>query len=377
MHTYRIYLSPPYMGEKEKKYLDDAYASNWIVPMGPYVDKFERAFEAYLGEGVHCAALASGTAGIHLGLRLAGVEQGDEVICSDLTFIASASPIIYQHAKPIFVDADPATWNMDLNVLEDLLRRKSRAGKAPKAIVAVHLYGIPLDMPELLRLCDHYGVKVIEDAAESLGSTIRGRATGTYGSIGIFSFNGNKIMTTSGGAMVCSADKNMISKVKYLATQARMPEPHYEHEDVGYNYRLSNLLAAVGLGQLETIEDRVKARRATYAFYREKLGGLPGIKFMPDFAYCRANNWLSCLTIDKKAFGVDREGVRLRLASKGIEARPVWKPMHLQPVFKACEYVGGSVGADIFADGLCLPSGTGMTMADKEEVVAEILASRS
>jgi pyridoxal phosphate-dependent aminotransferase EpsN len=367
MNPSRIYLSPPHMGADELMLVQDAFASNWIAPLGPHVDAFEREFAALVGAS-HAAALSSGTAALHLGLKLAGVKAGDEVLCSSLTFSASANPIAYEGARPVFVDSDEATWNLDPNLLEDFLRKRAAAGRVPRTLVLVHLYGQAADVAPIQALCERYGVTLVEDAAEALGATYRGRSPGTFGRCGIYSFNGNKIITTSGGGMLVSEDAELIKQARFLATQARDPAPHYQHSHIGYNYRLSNILAAVGRGQLRVLKDRVNARRAHCEAYRRLLGDLPGLTFMPEADYGRSTRWLICVQIDPAKFGADRETVRLALEADNIEARPVWKPLHLQPVFADCERVGGAVSERLFERGLCLPSGSSLTAAEIERV---------
>ena len=369
----RIYLSPPHMSGREQRYFQEAFDSNWIAPLGPQVDAFEREFAAAVG-APHALALASGTAALHLALQLHGVGPGDEVLVSTLTFAASANPVAYLGARPTFIDSEPASWNMDPGLLAETLAARARANRLPKAAVLVHLYGQSADVDPILDACRRYGVPLIEDAAEALGATYKGRAPGVFGQAGIYSFNGNKIITTSGGGMLVAADKALLDHARKLATQARDPAPHYEHSEIGYNYRMSNLLAAVGRGQLEALAERVDRKRRIFDFYRQALGDLPGVRFMPEAPWGRSTRWLTVLTIDPRQFGADREAVRLALEAERIEARPVWKPMHLQPVFRDCPSVGGAVAAQLFRDGLCLPSGTALTTADLERIVAVIRA---
>ncbi len=371
----RIYLSPPHMGDDERKLLLEAFDSNWIAPLGPHVDAFERELAAKVGVP-HAAALSSGTAALHLALRILGVGPGDEVIASTLTFSATVNPIVYQGATPVFVDADPASWNMDPALLEEELAACAKRGKLPKVVIAVDLYGQCADYDRIAAACARYDVPLVEDAAEALGATCRGRPAGSFGAMGVFSFNGNKIITTSGGGMLVSARKDWIDEARFLATQARDPAPHYQHSQLGFNYRLSNLLAAVGRGQLRVLDDRVARRRAINAAYRDLLGAVPGVSFMPEAPYGRANCWLTCVTIDPASFGATREDVRLRLERREIEARPVWKPMHLQPVFSGCRVRGGSVAQRLFDDGLGLPSGSSLSDAQVREITGEILAAR-
>lgn len=367
----RLYLSPPHMSGLEVEFVREAFESGWVAPLGPQVDAFEREFAEKVG-AKYALALSSGTAALHLALIHLGVGPGDEVVVSTLTFVASANPVVYQGARPVFVDSERISWNMDPNLLEDVLRRKARLGKRPKAVILVHLYGQAADIEAIKEICDRFGVPLIEDAAEALGATYRGRSPGTFGCAGIFSFNGNKIITTSGGGMLVSDDEQLIAHARKLATQAREPVPHYEHREIGYNYRLSNVLAGIGRGQLRVLDERVKRKREIFSLYQQLLGDLPGIEFMPEAPWGRSNRWLTVVTIDPERFGATREDVRLTLEAENIEARPVWKPMHLQPVYQGCEYVGRGVSDDLFAQGLCLPSGTQMTDEDVERVASVI-----
>lgn len=367
----RIYLSSPHMSGAEEAFVADAFASNWIAPLGPHVDAFEAEFAAAVGSP-HAAALSSGTAALHLALQLVGVAPGDEVLVSTLTFSATVNPIRYLGGTPVFIDSERASWNMDPALLEEALEARARAGRLPAAVVPVHLYGQTADLDRILAACDLHGVPVIEDAAEALGARYRDRTPGTLGRAGIFSFNGNKIITTSGGGMLVSADEALVRHARKLATQARDPAPHYQHSEIGYNYRMSNVLAAIGRGQLGVLEERVRARRANFEFYREALEHLPGIEFMPEAPWGLHTRWLTCLTIDPDAFGADREEVRLALEAEEIEARPLWKPMHRQPVFAGHPVVGGAVAEALFARGLCLPSGSNLTRDDLARV-AEVV----
>jgi len=364
----RLYLSPPHMGGNELAFVRAAFDSNWIAPLGPQVDAFEREFCALVG-APHAAALSSGTAALHLAVRLAGVRPGDEVFCSTLTFVASANPIVYQGASPVFVDSEPVSWNMDPALLAEEIERCARRGRAPRAVILVHLYGQCADIDPILEACERYGVVLIEDAAEALGATYKGIRPGTRGRMGIFSFNGNKIITTSGGGMLVSGDPAVIEEAKFLASQARDPGAHYEHSRLGFNYRMSNLLAAVGRGQLQVLDDRVRQRRRNFAYYKRELESIPGITFMPEADYGLATRWLSAILIDPAEFGATRESVRLALEAQDIESRPVWKPMHLQPLFRTARRVGGGVAERIFDRGLCLPSGSQMTEGDLGRVV--------
>ncbi len=366
-----ILLSTPHLGERELEFVREAFLTNWIAPVGPHLDAFEREFCQVIGVG-GAAAVSSGTAALHLALRLVGVEAGDEVFCSTLTFIASASPITYLGAKPVLIDSDRHSWNLDPQLFCETLDRRAKLGKLPKAVILVHLYGQSADIEPILKACDRYDIPLIEDAAEALGATYQGRSPGTFGKIGIFSFNGNKIITTSGGGMLVADDPDLVAKARFLATQARDPAPHYQHSEIGYNYRLSNVLAGIGRGQLLVLEERVAARRRNFETYQEAIGKLPGIEFMPEAAFGKSTRWLTCITIDPDLFGCDREQVRLALAAEQIEARPVWKPLHLQPAFADCEYIGGTVAEDLFDRGLCLPSGSNLTTQDLERVIRAI-----
>ncbi|MGB3649732.1 MAG: aminotransferase class I/II-fold pyridoxal phosphate-dependent enzyme [Rivularia sp. (in: cyanobacteria)] len=371
--TKQILLSTPHMGEQELKFVQEAFDTNWIAPVGPHINAFEEEFCQLTGAG-YAAAVTSGTAAIHLALRLLNVERGDEIFCSTLTFIASANPIIYQGAKPVFIDSDRTSWNMNPDLLQEALQKRAKIGKLPKAVMLVHLYGQCADIDPIVEICQKYNVPLIEDAAEALGASYKGRCPGTFGTIGIYSFNGNKIITTSGGGMLVSDDKELVEKARFLATQARDPAPHYQHSEIGYNYRLSNILAGVGRGQLQVLSERVEARRRNFEIYEKALGHLPGIEFMPEADFGRATRWLTCLTIDPQAFGADREELRLKLAERKIESRPVWKPLHMQPVFSGCESIGGAIAEDLFARGLCLPSGSNLTDEDLERVIEGIRA---
>jgi pyridoxal phosphate-dependent aminotransferase EpsN len=369
----RIYLSPPHLSGRERELLIDALDSNWIAPLGPHVDAFEREFATAVGMP-HAAALSSGTAALHLALQLLEVGPGDEVLCSDLTFAASANAISYLGAKPVFIDADAASWNMDPDLLREELEIGAAEGRPPpKAVITVDLYGQSADHDPILAACEEFDVPVIEDAAEALGATYRGASVGRFGRFGVFSFNGNKIITTSGGGMLVSEDGDAVARARFLASQARDPAPHYEHSVIGYNYRLSNLLAAVGRAQLSALNERVAARRRIFDDYREHLAAVPGLDFMPEAEYGRATHWLTCLTIDPTLFGRDREAVRRALDKVDIEARPLWKPMHLQPVFRDCRVRGGAVGEGLFERGLCLPSGSSLTPEDLDRIVQVIL----
>ncbi len=364
----RIYLSPPHMSGLEWQFIQKAFESGWVAPLGPQVDAFEREFADYVGVK-HALALSSGTAAIHLALIHLDVGRGDEVFVSTLTFAASANPVVYQGAKPVFIDSEPHSWNMDPDLLAEALKHKARQGKLPKAVIVVHLYGQAANLDTILDICNRYGVPLIEDAAEALGATYRDCSPGTLGWAGIFSFNGNKIITTSGGGMLVSDDAELIAHARKLATQAREPAPHYEHREIGYNYRLSNILAAIGRGQLRVLDERVRRKREIFEHYHRALGDLPGLEFMPEAPWGRANRWLTVITIDPHQFGATREDVRLALEAENIEARPIWKPMHLQPVYRDAEVWGGAVAEGLFQCGLCLPSGSSLTSEEQQRVI--------
>lgn len=365
----RIWLSPPHMGGNELKYVQEAFESNFIAPLGPMVDRFEKEFAEFTGMP-HCVALSSGTAAIHLALRHYGIGAGDTVFASTLTFIGSITPILYQNATPVLIDADATTWNMDVNLLAQALADAKKQNKLPKAVLPTDLYGQSCDAKAIRALCDEYSVKLIIDAAESVGASYHGKHTGHDGHVAAYSFNGNKVMTTGGGGMLASYDKKLIDQARNLSQAARDPAPHYEHSTYGYNYRISNVAAAIGVGQLEVLKDHVERRRAINARYRAQLGKLPGITFLEEAAYGRSNQWLTVIRINAKTFGADRETMRIALEKDNIEARPVWKPMHLQPVFKDVRVIGGGVSEMLFSDGLCLPSGSSMTDADIDRVCA-------
>jgi len=345
----RVYLSPPHVFGRERELMAEAFDSNWIAPVGPHVDAFEEELAAVAGRG-HATALSSGTAALHLAARMLGVGDGDEVLVSSLTFSATVNAICYERATPVFVDSTPGSWNLDPGLLVAELDRLGRAGRLPKAVFAVDLYGQCADYDPIVEACERWGVPLIEDAAEALGATYNDRPAGSFGVMAVFSFNGNKIVTTSGGGMLVSDDARWIRQARFLATQARDPAPHYQHSQIGFNYRMSNVLAAIGRAQLETLEQRVEARRRNYREYVELLGDLPGVTFMPEAERCRSTRWLTCLTVEPSLFGATREDVRLALEAENIEARPVWKPMHLQPVFAGCRALGGRVAEQLFEE---------------------------
>ena len=448
----KIYLSSPHLGTQEFEFVREAFATNWIAPLGPHVDQFEKEFCELLdvqtadgggrrtedggrrtegggrtsdvghptldvgrqSSALHAAALSSGTAALHLALKLVGLQRGEEVFCSSLTFSASANPIVYEGGLPVFIDCERASWNMDPMRLEEALADRAKRGRMPRAVIVVHLYGQCADLDAIMSLCNRYGVTVIEDAAEALGAIYFSRkkaqeaqkkpewetqesgmaasakstaghsspftrhsiSPGTVGKLGVFSFNGNKIITTSGGGMLVSNEEDLIKKARFLATQARDPAPHYQHSEIGYNYRMSNVLAGIGRGQLRVLADRVDARRANCAYYEKAFADLPGISFMPEAPWNRCTRWLTCILVDPEQFGADRETVRLALEAEAIEARPVWKPMHLQPVFAHCDRFGGEVAEDLFNRGLCLPSGSNLGEGDLQRVVAVVRKCR-
>ena len=357
------------MGGREQVYVNDAFETNWIAPLGPNVDGFEKQLQDYLGTG-HAAALSSGTAALHLALILAGIKEGDHVLCSSFTFSASANPIVYQGATPVFIDSEESSWNMDPELARQALLDLHKQGIVPKAIIMVHLYGMPAPMDPFLDLCREFSLVLIEDAAEALGSTWRGKAMGTFGDFGVLSFNGNKIITTGGGGMLVTDDSALAQQARFLATQARDAAPHYQHSVIGYNYRLSNISASIGLGQLQRLPGKVTRRRAHYKAYAEAFKDLPGVTMQPEAPWGQSTHWLTCLTIDPRLAGVTREQVRLALEAANIEARPVWKPMHLQPVFAEAERHGGKVSEILFDQGLCLPSGSAMSADERDRVIA-------
>lgn len=366
----RILLSVPHMSGREELYVHEAFASNWLSTVGPNLTAFEKEFEAYIG--MPCVALASGTAAIHLGLRLLGVGSGDTVCCSTLTFAASANPVRYLGAEPVFIDSNHSTWNMDPRRLEVALRDAASAGKLPKAVVVVDLYGQCADMDPIRAACASYGVPILEDAAEALGATYKGKRAGTFGDVTAFSFNGNKIITTTGGGMLASPNRAWVEKARFWSQQARDPGLAYQHSEMGFNYRMSNVLAGIGRGQLEVLEQRVAARRAIAFRYRDGLADIPGISLMPQANYGTHTNWLSCFLIDEDVFGLTRDQLIASLDRANIESRPVWKPMHLQPLFAGCRSFGGEVAEDLFRRGICLPSSSSLTADDQAHVIAAI-----
>lgn len=365
----KIWLSSPHMGGTEQKYINEAFQQNWIAPLGPNVQGFEHSLETYLGEHKKVAALSSGTAAIHLALVMSDVQQNDEVLCQSFTFSASANPIAYQGAKPVFVDSEPDTWNMCPKFLEEAIQDRIANGIKPKAIILVHLYGMPAKMDEIVSIAKAYDIILIEDAAEALGSTYKGQKCGTFGDYGILSFNGNKIITTSGGgALICNNQEEK-SKAIFLATQARDDAPHYEHSHIGYNYRMSNIVAGIGRGQMEVLENRISSRQEMHKFYQAIFEEKKGVTvFKESNSNFISNHWLSCIVIDESVTGFSREKIRLHLAEYNIESRPLWKPMHLQPVFAGSRFYGNSFCENLFNKGLCLPSGSNLSNDDKERI---------
>lgn len=369
----KIWLSSPHMGGSERKFVTETFDSNWVAPLGPNVDGFEKDLASFLDEGTHVAALSAGTAALHLALILLDVQSGDEVICQSMTFSASANPIRYQQAIPVFIDSEKDTWNMDPNVLEDAIKSRRDKGKRIKAIVPVHLYGMPAKMKEIMEIAEKYEIPVIEDAAEALGSSINGKKCGTFGEIAILSFNGNKIITTSGGGAMVSKDPGFIKKATFLATQARDPAPHYQHSHIGYNYRMSNVCAAIGRGQMEVLPERIEQRRRNFVFYKNALKELPGISFVNEPAGYFSNRWLTTILVNPdENGGITREDIRLSLEKENIESRPLWKPMHLQPVFREFPFYGSKISEELFENGLCLPSGSNLEEEDLERVVGNM-----
>lgn len=365
----KIWLSSPHMGGGELKYVHDAFEANWVAPLGPNVDGFERDLENYLQNDVYVAALSSGTAAIHLGLVLLDVKAEDEVICQSMTFSASANPIRYLGATPVFVDSEEETWNLCPEQLERAIKDRIQKGKKPKAIIAVHLYGMPYKNDEIRGVADKYEIPVLEDAAEALGSKYKGIHCGTLGDVSILSFNGNKIITTSGGGALVSKSKEIKEKAVFLATQARDNAPHYQHSHIGYNYRMSNIVAGIGRGQMEILDERVRARRANFEYYQSKLNNRTDIKLIDELKGFYSNRWLSCILTDSFE---KRESIRLKLAEKNIESRPLWKPMHLQPVFEKYPKYTDGISETLFEKGLCLPSGSNLTTEDLNRVIEEI-----
>ncbi|MEO9021792.1 MAG: aminotransferase class I/II-fold pyridoxal phosphate-dependent enzyme [Ginsengibacter sp.] len=370
----KIWLSTPHIGDNEQKYVKEAFDTNWVAPLGPNVNGFEKDIASYLGGSVQVAALSSGTAALHLSLILLDVQPGDEVICQSMTFSASANPIRYLGATPVFIDSERDTWNMDPVLLEKAIKDRMAKGKKPKVIIPVHLYGMPAKMNQILGIAKKYEIPVVEDAAESLGSSLHGIRCGTFGEMGILSFNGNKIITTSGGGALVSKNEDYIKKATFLATQARDAAPHYQHSQIGYNYRLSNICAGIGRGQMEVLPERIKQRRANFFYYRDQLKEIPGISLLTEPEGFYSNHWLTTILVHpEKTGGVTREDIRLALEKENIESRPLWKPMHLQPVFEGCPYYGNGISEELFKDGLCLPSGSNLTSKELDNVIGCII----
>ncbi|MBE7447186.1 MAG: aminotransferase class I/II-fold pyridoxal phosphate-dependent enzyme [Planctomycetia bacterium] len=367
----RIFLSPPHMGGQEFEFVKQAFGSNYIAPLGPHVDAFEQEFSEIVGIP-HVAAVSSGTAAMHLALRMLGVGTGDEVIAPSFTFIGGVSPVIFQGATLSFVDSEAKSWNMDPDLLAEELSFRNKQGNLPKAVISADILGQAAELDRILDICNQYHIPVVSDSAEALGATYKGRHAGQGSGFVVYSFNGNKIITTSGGGMLASDDGDLIKKAKFLSQQARDPAPHYEHTQIGYNYRMSNIVAAIGRGQLRVLHERVEKKRWICDYYRKALADIPGIEFMPEASYGRATRWLTVILITPEDFGADREAVRQALERENIESRPVWKPMHMQPVFKGCSMRGGAVCEDLFKRGLCLPSGTAMTPGDIDRVIRVI-----
>lgn len=365
----KIWLSSPHMGGNEQKYINEAFEENWVAPLGPNVNGFEEDLEKFLNEDVKVAALSAGTAAIHLALIESGVQHGDEVICQSMTFSASANPIAYCGATPVFVDSEPDTWNMCPKALREAVEDRIQKGKKPKAIIVVHLYGMPAKMDEIIVISKEFGIELIEDAAEALGSTYKGQACGTFGRFGVLSFNGNKIITTSGGGALVSHTQEDKDKIVFLSTQARDNAPHYQHSHIGFNYRMSNIVAGIGRGQMEVLKDRVKARRRMHDFYVEIFKDIDGVEvFSEPNTDFYSNHWLSAITVDPEITGKNREELRLAFLKDNIESRPLWKPMHLQPVFAGAPYYGGNISEKLFDNGLCLPSGSNLSDEDRERI---------
>jgi dTDP-4-amino-4,6-dideoxygalactose transaminase len=367
----RIYLSLAHMSGNEQKYIQEAFDTNWVVPLGPNVDGFEKDLQQYLDQERFVVALSAGTAALHLGLIQLGVKAGDEVICQSFTFSASANPILYQHATPVFVDSEPQTWNMDPDLLEEAIEdRYKKTGRYPKAIIPVHLYGMPANMERITAIANKYGIPVLEDAAEALGAEYKGQKCGTFGDFGVLSFNGNKMITTSGGGALVCRTAEQAAKTKFYATQARDQAPHYQHSQIGYNYRMSNICAGIGRGQMTVLQKHVERRRAIQKMYSRALTGYKGIRLLenpsPDY---NSNHWLTCILVDPALAGFSREDLRLKLEAENIETRPLWKPMHLQPVFANAPFYGNGTSEKLFEQGLCLPSGSSLTDEDVQRVI--------
>jgi pyridoxal phosphate-dependent aminotransferase EpsN len=363
----RIYLSPPDMSGTELGLVADVFKSNWIAPLGPEVDKFEKEF-AKKNDVKYALATSSGTGALHLALKVLDISRGDNVFCSTLTFCATANPVVYEGANPVFIDSEKLTWNMDPNLLNDALKKYDKKKKLPKAVIVVHLYGQSADMNGIMDCCNKYEIPVIEDSAEALGALCGNKKVGTFGCMSIFSFNGNKIITTSGGGMLTSNNKGYIEIASHLATQAREPLPYYYHKKIGYNYRMSNVLSAIGRGQLQVLDKKIEKKRKIYEKYKNLLSDMSGITFVDEPAWSKGIRWLTCVLVEGKIFGSTCEDIRLELEKNNVESRPIWKPLHTQPIFSNCEKIGGEVSEKIFEDGLCLPSGTNLTDREIEKV---------
>ncbi|MBZ6377437.1 pyridoxal phosphate-dependent aminotransferase [Pacificimonas flava] len=372
----RIWLSRPHMGGAERSYVDAAFDSNFIAPLGPQLQEFEERFAEYLGEGVDCLGLSSGSAALHLALHMLDLSPGAKVWVSSMTFAGGCFPILYERAEPVFFDLDPGSWTLCPDLVEAELKAAAKTGDLPAAIVPTDLYGQSCHLDRLEALAAEYGVPLIVDSAESAGAEFgRGRKAGTGGTMSILSFNGNKIITTGGGGMLVSRDRHFIDRARFLSTQARDPAPHYEHSVYGFNYRMGNIPAAIGLGQLEVLDARAARRREIFATYEAALGGMPGIAFMPEPSWSKATRWLTAMQIDPAEAGVSREDIRLALLDHEIESRPLWKPMHMQPLFEGSRYVGRGFDESLFANGLCLPSSSDMTDAEQDEVISVVRAA--
>ena len=374
----KIWLSSPHMGGTELDYIHEAFEQNWVAPLGPNVNSFEDDLKTYLNKNVEVAALSAGTAALHLALIILGVKYDDEVICQSFTFSASANPITYVGAKPVFVDSEPETWNMCPKALETAINDRITKGKKPKAIIVVHLYGMPAKLNEITEIANRYEIPLIEDAAEALGSTFKGQKCGTFGEMSILSFNGNKIITTSGGGALVCKTKEQKDKAVFLSTQARDNAPHYQHSKIGYNYRMSNISAGIGRGQMKVLNDRIEARRKNHQFYLNLFENFEGVTVFnePNSDYF-SNHWLSAIVIDEEKAGFNREQLRLALDQENIESRPLWKPMHLQPIFESAPYFGGNVAEELFKNGLCLPSGSNLNEEDLERIKNVILSFKN
>lgn len=374
----KIWLSSPHMGGNELKYIHEAFDANWVAPLGPNVDGFEKDLAQFLGENVNVAALSAGTAALHLALIILGVKQDDEVLCQSFTFSASANPITYVGAKPVFIDSEPETWNMCPEALEEAIKDRTAKGNKPKAIIVVHLYGMPAKLDEIMAVAAKYEIPLVEDAAEALGSAYKGQKCGTFGEMSVLSFNGNKIITTSGGGALVCRNLEQKNKAVFLSTQARDNAPHYQHSEIGYNYRMSNISAGIGRGQMEVLPQRVEARRKNHEFYTELFRNIEGVTvFTEPGADFYSNHWLSAVIIDPEIAGFTREDLRLKFLEDDIESRPLWKPMHLQPVFADAPYYGKKVAEELFENGLCLPSGSSLTDADRERIKNRVFAVKN